>query len=168
MHFRRRRWRRRRWRRWRRGQHRQHGSPWQRLGIDQRNQDQQNQNRTVDDDLSPASKTALALDPASGFKCGIFKHGQPRIGCWLLLFRHRGTCKCSRHQNGTTEVCSTYIRTAQQLPNLHQKWCNRSREFTTLSHALPPAKPLSSRASRATPARPPASARPPQSKSMCR
>src|ERR1035437_2310753 len=38
-------------------------------------------------------------------------------GVCLLLFRHRGNLKCSRHRNDTTEACSTYIRTALPLPS---------------------------------------------------
>ncbi len=97
MHYlgRRRRWRRRRWRR-RSKQQSLHGTLWQRLRIDQRNEDEQNQNRAIDDAGKHHPTTALGLDLASGFKRGIFKHGQPRIECWLLLLRHRENRKCSR------------------------------------------------------------------------
>ena len=98
-------WRRRRGGRGRRGrrrnQQRLHSALRQRLWVDQRNQDHDQQNRAIDDecDHHPILAFVGLCNPAGGFKCGIFKHSQPRIECLLLLLRHRGNRKCSRTGN---------------------------------------------------------------------
>jgi hypothetical protein len=48
-----------------------------------------------------------------------------------ILFRHREVGYCSQHQNVTTEVNSTYIRTVRDLQRVLQNQCNFRGVFYT-------------------------------------
>src|ERR1035437_426693 len=82
-------------------------------------------------------------------------------GVCLLLFRHRGNLKCSRHRNDTTEACSTYIRTALPLPSELKKPAKVPKKIPP-GRVLGPGDPRPCPPCPATAAKPPASAPPRQ------
>src|SRR5271157_4053123 len=56
-------------------------------------------------------------------------------GCWLLLIRHRGNLKCSRLQNGTTDVLPLYQNNS--LDAKHALKAQHPQEKSSTQKALP-------------------------------